>query len=146
MRKPGKSYTPTYGRLTETVCEGVCLSPRGRPGRDLTCNFGGKSRTKKIHCLDFVRDHLALAALRAISRRFAAERAFALAGPPALPPIWAIWDRSSEERESMRDFPPRLPMSDRNSLTAAGVWDLGFFAMGPEQPILRRVSQKKLYT
>jgi hypothetical protein len=74
--------------------------------------------------------HLAFAAFLAISRRLRADRALARAGPPALPPMRAIWDRSSDDRDLMRDFPPRLPISDRNSRTAAGVGDLGFLAIG----------------
>lgn len=67
--------------------------------------------------------HLALAALRAISRRRAGVRALARAGPPALPPFWAKSISSRSDILAIRDFPPRLPMSARYFRMGAGSVD-----------------------
>jgi hypothetical protein len=75
-------------------------------------------------------DHRALAALREISLRCLADNAFALAGPPALPPLRASLVRFSEDSLDMRDLPPRFPISDRNFRTAAGVGDFGLVGIG----------------
>jgi hypothetical protein len=55
--------------------------------------------------------HRAFAAFRAISLRFAAESAFALAGPPARPPIRAMSDSRSGVRFLARARPPFGPPS-----------------------------------
>jgi hypothetical protein len=82
------------------------------------------------HRFDLVAFHLAFAAFLAISRRFAADNAFALAGPPALPPMRAMSDSRSGVRFRARARPPLGPPS----LPRATAW--GFFFRGMTKPLL----------
>jgi len=82
--------------------------------------------------------HLAFAAFRAISRRFAADNAFALAGPPTLPPIRAMSASRSGVRFRARARPPLGPPS----FPRATAW--GFFLRGMAKPYCTVQDQRSL--